>query len=308
MRKLSLFDPETHVFVVAPASPPHDPKSIEGIIEKLSSFGCSVTVAPQIYARHGYLAGEDSDRAFALQAALNDEQTDIIYCLRGGYGSVRLLPLLAPLSTLNVKPKVVVGFSDITTLHAAFYSNPSWIGLHGPDLASLVKADGGEAFRLDSLHKALDPHTSYSVTSTESIESKAPVRGELIGGNLSNLAALCGTPFAPSFAGRIVFLEEVQEAPYRIDRYLTQLLMASDIKEAAAIVVGCFSACNDPHAATAVTARPTWREVVEERLARVVPVLFGFPIGHVPFNATLPLGRLATLDLHKGELLVECAR
>jgi len=305
MRTLSLFDPDTRVCVVAPASPPHDPDTITSVIDRLRDLGCSVTVSPQVYQREGFLAGSDKERATALASALADDAIDIVYCLRGGYGSVRLLPLLDP-NSFGAKPKVVIGFSDITTLHTAFFSHPQWEGLHGPDLYSLLKDDGGEEFRLQGVSNALNRSVPFTVTSSD--RGSGIAKGALVGGNLSNLAALCGTPYGQSYRGRIVFLEEVQEAPYRIDRYLTQLLMGSDFGEAAGVVIGEFSGCHDPHAPTAVTPRPTWREVIEERLRPLgIPILFGVPFGHVPFNATLPVGRMAALDLDRGELRVEAA-
>lgn len=303
MRTLSLFDPETRVCVVAPASPPHDPNTITAVVDRLGEFGCSVTISSQAYRREGYLAGSDDERAAALAEALADDANDIIYCLRGGYGSVRLLSLLDP-NAFGERRKVVIGFSDITTLHTAFFSHPKWEGLHGPDLFSLLKEDGGEAFRLQGVSNALNRSVPFTLTSAE--RGRGVARGELIGGNLSNLAALCGTPFAQSYKGRIVFFEEVQEAPYRIDRYLTQLLMGTDLQDAAGIVIGQFSGCHDPHSPTAITPRPTWRQVVEERLQSFKsPILFGVPFGHVPFNATLPIGRLTTLNAEQGELRVE---
>ena len=299
------------VGIVAPASAPDDAEDVDNFAEALAKLGFKPKLAPNVRKRLGFLAGDDQARASDLMAMFGDHDVKAIICLRGGYGSARLLRML-DYRTIRKSAKIFVGFSDITSLHSAFLTHAKMVSFHGPTLnTSITDAKPGK-FSLDSLKKTLmepsapggicDEATHQAVT----ILQKGTVTGPLIGGNLSVLAATIGTPYQLPFKDAIFFFEDVDEKPYRFDNWLTQLLNAGLLQQVAGVAVGTNKDCVDPDAAKSKEFHQTVEDVLKDRLLPLgVPVVTGLPFGHVHNNATLPVGLQATLDGVNGDLIID---
>jgi muramoyltetrapeptide carboxypeptidase len=250
-----------------------------------------------------------------------DKSVRAILCVRGGYGSSRLL---APPSAIGRRkpfldfaairrhPKIFIGYSDITSLHCALLAQASLISFHGPMLNSdFLKANLPEFTRACFLRTLCSPAPPGSICQgytgdTVEVLRGGRCRGRLIGGNISLLCATLATPYQPSFRNRILFLEDVDEVPYRFDRMLTQLLNAGLLHQLNGIAFGINADCVDPKAAESTEYRQTLEDVLRERLLPLkIPVVTGLPFGHVAHNATLPIGAMATLDGDHGDLSVD---
>jgi muramoyltetrapeptide carboxypeptidase len=292
---------------------PADPKAIDQSVQFLEARGFKVKPGRHVRKRWGYLAGRDGERAADLMAAFADTEVRGIFCVRGGYGTARLLPLL-DFGVIRRNPKVFVGFSDITSLHCAFLKRCNLVTFHGPMVASYLIKPGYPGFSSGSLFRTImEAKPAGSIVkgykgNTVQVLRGGKAAGELVGGNLALLTALMGTPFEPSFRGKIVYLEEVDEKPYRVDRMLTQLLNAGVLQQAAGVAVGICQGCDDPKAKGAREYRQTLDDVLRDRLGGLkVPVVTGLPFGHSPHNATLPVGGRAILDANKGDLILTSA-
>jgi len=301
--------------IVAPASAPPDPTAIDRAVAVLETLGFRIKLAPKVRRRHGFLAGSDRDRAGDLMRMFTDRKVNAILCVRGGYGAARLLPLL-DYPTIQANAKIFVGYSDITSLHCAFLTQANLISFHGPMLNSDFAHAAMPTFTLQSFLRTLSlpSHQSQGTPiniaqgyrpKTVRILRRGIAHGQLIGGNLALLCSLIGTPWQPAFRGRILFLEDVGEPPYRFDRMLTHLLNCGLLQQVAGIAIGLNSDCEDPKAKRAKEYRQTLDDVLKERLLPLkIPIVTGLPFGHVPQNATLPVGVRATLDAQHGTLLL----
>jgi len=302
--------PGDTIALIAPASAPPDPKAVDHSVAALEEMGFKVKLGRNVRKRWGFLAGKDRERAGDLMRMFTDRKVRGIICLRGGYGTPRLLPLL-DYRAIRENPKVFIGFSDITALHCAFLKKSNLLSFHGPMAAShFIKKDYPQFWRNNLLKLVTEPIAAGSICrgytgKTSSILRRGTASGKLIGGNLSLLCTLLGTPYQPSFRKRILFFEDVDENPYRMDRLLTHLLNAGMLQQVAGIAVGVCENCADPKAKTAGEYRQSLEDVLKERLLSLnVPVVIGLPFGHVPHNATLPVGGRATLDAVKGDLIL----
>jgi muramoyltetrapeptide carboxypeptidase len=299
------------VGIIAPASAPPDPKNIDRSVSALKRLGFKPKLAPNVHKRWGFLAGNDRDRAGDLMRMFTDRKVKAIVCVRGGYGTARLLPML-DYRAIRANPKIFVGYSDITSLHCAFLVKSNLVSFHGPMLNSdFIKKDFPD-FTLQSFLKAImQPCPPGSIREGYKKKSVTVLRGgkasgRLIGGNITLLCAALGTPYQPSFRNSILFFEDLDEVPYRFDRMLTQLLNAGLLQQVAGIAIGINANCTDPKAKNAREYRQTLEDVFKERLLPLkVPIVAGLPFGHIPMNATLPIGVRATLDANKGDLIID---
>ncbi len=310
----SLIKPERLRFgdavgIVAPASAPTNAKSVDQYLTAFEKLGFKPRLAPNVRQRHGFLAGTDAERASDLMTMFCDREVKAIFCLRGGYGSARLLPLL-DYHHIKKHPKIFVGFSDITSLHCAFVNHAKLVCFHGPMLNAGLGDDVPCDFLVKSLLRTImEPAEAGSICenypdTTVSILQGGVASGQLVGGNLSVLCTTLGTPYQPRFKNKILFFEDIGEEPYRLDRMLTHLLNAGVLQQVAGVAVGINHDCGDSKADTAKEFRQSMMDVLADRLTPLkVPVVVGLPFGHVPMNATLPLGVGATLDGEKGDLV-----
>ena len=239
-----------------------------------------------LFDRQRYLAGSDERRLAELRAALADPGIRAVFCVRGGYGATRLLPQLAS-SAPEGAPKPLIGFSDITALHLWLQSHGR-ISIHGPVLTQLPHLPAPTCARLFDLLESTRPAAPLSGTATY-VEGVA--EGPLLGGNLSVFTRLLGTPYMPELDGAILLLEDQGERPYRLDRMWTHMRLAGVFARVRGIVLGTFTACEEPGANYASG------EVLRELAAGTgLPCAAGFPIGHGDVNEPLPLGVRVRLD------------
>lgn len=302
--------PGDAIAVVAPASAPPDPQAVDRAAATLEKFGFKPKLAANVRARHGFLAGSDGERVADLMAMFTDETVKGIICLRGGYGSARLLPAL-DFRLIRRHPKVFVGYSDITSLHSVLQTEAKLISFHAPMLNGGLAADDLPDFTRASFWRTVTEAApagsicaGYDKTAVSTLHCGV-AEGRLVGGNLSVLCASIGTPYQPSFKDRILFLEDVGEKPYRLDRMFTQLLNAGILAQVAGVAIGVNSDCEDSGNASPTEYRQTSADVISERLSSLnVPVVTGLPFGHVKLNATLPVGAKARLDGDNGDLII----
>ncbi len=301
--------PGDKIAIVAPASAPPDPNVIEKCAAAVEALGFRPALSRNVHKRRGFLAGSDRERASDLMRSFQDRSIKGILCVRGGYGTSRLIPLL-DYGIIKANPKVLVGYSDLTSLHCALLRYARLVSFHGPMLNSdLIKADMPEFTRKSLLRSLMQLEPSGSIRQgykgPVKILRKGRAEGVLVGGNLTLLCATLGTPYQPSLKSRLLFLEDLDEVPYRFDRMLTQLLNAGILQEVAGIAIGINENCNDPKAGTTSEYRQTLEDVLSERLRPLgVPVVMNLPFGHVSYNATLPIGVRAVLDANRGDLVI----
>lgn len=298
------------VGIVAPASAPPDPKAVDRAAAALERFGFKPKPAKHVRARLGFLAGADRERATDLMAMFADKKVKAILCLRGGYGTARILDRL-DYDVIRRNPKILSGYSDITSLHFALVKKANLISFHAPMWnGALADPNVPEFTRKSFFRTVMEAKPSGSILqgndeNTVSILRGGMAEGRLVGGNLSLICASLGTPFQPSFKGKILFFEDVSEKPYRLDRMLTQLLNAGIFSRVAGVAVGVNHDCVDPDAKPGGEYRQSSADVVKERLSPLrVPVVTGLPFGHVDLNATIPVGVMAQLDGKRGDLII----
>jgi muramoyltetrapeptide carboxypeptidase len=288
--------------LVSPSGPVTTPARIERGIRYLEGLGYHVRLGRHALKIHGFLAGTDKERLADLHGMFDDREVKAVICLRGGYGLTRLLPRL-DYELIARNPKIVVGFSDITALQLAIWRQCRLVTFHGPmvqaDFSGTIDAVTEESFwSLVTSPHAPGPLILPEANCVPLLAGKA--NGRLLGGNLSLITSLLGTPFQPSFRNALLFIEEVAEEPYRIDRMLTQLANAGVPAKVAGVLLGQFTHCK---AGTAGRPSFTTDEVLAEK-AKVwrVPMVSDLPFGHVSRKMTLPIGVQARLDTNQRQL------
>ncbi|MHB1460450.1 MAG: S66 peptidase family protein [Armatimonadota bacterium] len=286
------------VGVVAPASPVSSDEVVYRSLEWLHRQGFRTKPGPSCFQRTGYLAGSDRCRADDLNAMFADPIIDGIICLKGGYGTPRILDLL-DYETIAAHPKLFAGYSDITALLVAIYQRCHMVTFHGPMPASCMIPEL-DSFSHDSMLKAIsttDP-IGQLVNPEGGVEIRTLVggcaEGEMVGGNLSLIAAMMGTPYELDTRGKLLVLEEISEEEYRVDRMLTQLRLAGKLEQCAGIILGTWSGC---HTENGYAGNQTLAEVFNDIVRPVGrPTIIGFQVGHCTPKITLPFGVRTRLD------------
>jgi len=303
------------ISLISPSSPPIKADNIDRFRDHLERLGYQVQIGRYARRRHGFLAGSDSERAHDLNAALSSPTINAIFCIRGGYGLSRILPRI-DFKALERNPKIIVGCSDVTALLCATAIYAKVRTFHGP-MSSVLMEPECPSFTWDCLLRTMSgadsatgsmvagyPDKGSTILSIRKGRTTAP----LIGGNLAVLCSLIGTTYFPSLRDRILFFEDIGETPFRIDRYLTHLLSLGLLDSVAGFALGLFKDCayRPPKPGEPIEYRQDLKDVITERLKPLgKPILLGLPFGHLPCNATLPLGALATLDATRGDLIIE---
>ncbi len=287
--------PGSVIGIAAPAGP-FEPERLRQGVDVLRAMGFETLVPEGLLAARGYLAGTDAHRADILNRLFIDPGIDAVMCARGGYGSLRILSLL-DYAHLAANPKVLIGFSDITALLAAVSARCRLVVFHGPVVTTLADATDKT---VSGLLKAVASDRPVVVRPENALALRpGTASGPLIGGNLTTLCHLLGTPFAPRFRNRILFLEDRGEAPYRIDRMLVHMRSAGCFDGIKGLVLGSFEGCGPPAEILEIVA-DTFR-------GSRFPILAGVDAGHGEPNLTLPLGIRAELDAGSRTLAFECA-
>jgi muramoyltetrapeptide carboxypeptidase len=296
--------------IIAPASAPPDPNAVDRAAGALEKFGFKPKLGKNVRARLGFLAGSDRERAADVMQMFADKKVKAIICLRGGYGTSRILDRL-DYAVIRRNPKILSGYSDITSLHFALAKKVNLISIHAPMLNGELADPKVPNFTRNAFFRTvMEAIPAGSICAgykekTISILRGGVAEGRLIGGNLSMICASLGTPFIPSFKGKILFFEDISEKPYRLDRMLTQMVNAGIFSQVAGVAVGVNSQCDENNANKTGEYRQSAADVVKERLGALrVPVVTGLPFGHVDLNATIPVGTKARLDGNKGDLII----
>ena len=280
--------PGARVALLAPAGPLRDEADLERSIVNARSLGWDPVPGAHVLARHAYFAGDDSTRLADVNGALHDPAIDGIWCVRGGYGAMRLLPGLDH-EALVRRPKAVIGYSDITAVHAAIGLRAGLISFHGP-IARTELTPFSRASLERAVGRAL-PICGDAPGARTVIPGRAA--GRLAGGNLAILAALTGTSWMPNLDDTILVLEDIDEAVYRIDRMLVHLRLTGTLAGVRGIVFGAFTNCPET---SDDGSRPLADVISEFAHAVGVPCIADAPIGHIDDQWTLPLGAPAELD------------
>jgi muramoyltetrapeptide carboxypeptidase len=327
--------PGDTIGIAAPASPPDQPEIIDEAIDRFTTLGFKVKPGNYLRKRDGYLAGSDEERAADVNAFFADPEVRGIFALRGGYGSCRILPLL-DYAAIRANPKPLVGYSDITAMHLAILVKSGLVTFHGSNASSAFTPGNIAACRrmlmvsevagagpcagasLSGSRRppgdgtktpALGDRGLPSEGESEILFSRDEVhgallktvvpgraKGQLLGGNMTCLLRLIGTPYAPDFRGAILFLEDTGEKAYRVDGMFTHLRLAGILSQIGGLVLGQFD-----HADLAEQARIT--ECLQREAERIgVPCVSGAPIGHFPEQIIVPQGAPAELDAGEGKL------
>ena len=278
----------SRVALVAPAGILKDRAHVDRAAANTRLLGWEPLLGENVSSAHAYFAGTDEQRVHDLNAALRDDSVDGVWCVRGGYGAMRLLDDI-DWDALRRHPKPIIGFSDITAIHAAVYRECNLVSFHGPTARGELTP-----FSRDHLERALvDQRDSCGVADDGRVLRKGRASGRLAGGNLALVTALIGTPWSVDFDGAILVLEDIDEAAYRVDRMMRQLLLAGALHVCAGIVAGDFRM---PAGETTTDNRTVDDIIAEAAGIAGIPCFSGAPFGHVDDQWTIPLGAQAELN------------
>ncbi len=283
--------PGGSIALIAPSSP-FDPATYEKGRAILDGAGFRTVPGKNIFELKGYLAGSDVERAQDMTDAILDPAIDAIVCIRGGYGSGRILPWLN-FHSLKNNPKIIIGHSDVTFLHLAFCAKMGWITFHGPNLTGMAEMPERAQSVIDVLFGNSRFEWSFR---PEQVLRHGAAKGIILGGNLTCLAHLVGTPFLPDLTGALLLIEDCGEALYRLDRIINHLKLAGILQKLGAILLGDFENC-------AENAKIC--EMVMEHVKYFdFPVVNGLPFGHGRQNEVFPIGAPFLLDTHESVLRI----
>lgn len=286
--------------IVSPASF-EDLEGIKKSIKLLKNLGFNIKEGNHIQDKWGYLAGKDENRAQDLMNMFLDDNIDMILCARGGYGTMRILPLL-DFNLINQNPKIFAGFSDITTLLNTIALKCNMTTFHSPMCTSDLYDEITLKSFLDTL---MFGDKEYIIENPKNIPthhfSDLSVEGKLVGGNLCLICSTLGTPFELDTKDKILFIEDVGEEPYKIDRMLTQLTLSGKLQHCSGIILGQFTDCKLPHYDRSLTLE----EVIEDRILSLnKPTITNFQSGHSYPKLTLPIGAAVRMDCKNGVINV----
>lgn len=303
MIKPRALNPGDTIALIAPSSPTTK-ENVERAKNKLMEMGFKVKIGRSCYEAYGYLSGTDEIRANDINQMFSDSQVDGIICLRGGYGTPRILDLI-DYNIIRNNPKVFVGYSDITALHLAFTQISNLITFHGPMASSDIIGNFSE-FSRTSLLKAItntEPVGNiYNPQGEEIITMNGGIaEGSIIGGNLSLIVDTIGTPYEIDLKGKILFIEEIGEDPYKIDRMINQLRLTGKLKEAEGIILGDFKNCDSSKHSESLTLEQIFNDHIKP-IGK--PTISNLRAGHCEPMITLPFGVKARLDADKKELTI----
>jgi muramoyltetrapeptide carboxypeptidase len=280
---------------------------VDVVEESLAALGLKAKRGPNLLNRRGYFAGTDRERASDLGALFADPEVRAIHCVRGGWGSARLLPLL-DFAALARSPKILLGYSDVTALLLALHAKTGLATFHGP-----VGVSQWNPFNVGWIRRVLLDGEAVTFTNVKEVAPDAltqtdnrvqtitpgTARGRLLGGNLTVLTAIIGSGYLPEWEGCVLFLEDVDEAPYRVDRMLTQLRLAGILQKARAVVFGTCTRCDPGEGFGSLTIT----DVLHDHLAPLgVPAWRGAMIGHLDRQFTLPIGIEVEVDASAGTI------
>lgn len=279
--------------LVTPAAPIRDQALVTAGIRVLEEAGFRVKLPVEL-AQERYLAGSDQARAQQFIEMWDDPEVRAILAMRGGYGAMRLLPFL-DLQKFAANPKILAGFSDITILLNEIQRRTGLITYHTPVLTTLARSD--ETSQRSFLAMLTGPVETIIPPDLQ-ILTGGTAEGHLIGGNLASLSHLLGTPYEPIWQDTILFIEDIGEAPYQIDRMLTQLQVSGRLSRLSGLIMGSFS---DDDEQEKEWSQQIWARALELTGGRI-PLWANFPVGHGARNMTMPIGMVAVMAADTGQL------
>jgi len=295
------------VGLVCPAAPAYSRETVQITIESLAAMGLKTKLSPHFYDRYGYLGGTDANRAADVNAMFADPDVQLVMAMHGGWGCARILPLLN-YDVIRQNPKLLIGYSDITALLLGVYAKTGLVTMHGPEGAATWNSFTTERFRrllMEGEALTYENPTDKGNTLAQTDDRiftirSGTARGQLAGGNLTVLSHLIGSPYLPDWRGKILFIEDVHEAIYSVDRMLTHLKLAGILGQVAGVV---FGKCTKCHPSSDSYGSLTLEDVLTEHLGPLnVPVYAGAMIGHIADKFTIPIGINAEIDAHKGTI------
>jgi len=287
------------VAVVAPSSP-FDRQLFNAGVTELKLNKIKPVISRDIFKSFDFFAGNDSERASLLTESFKNDNIEAVWTARGGYGSIRLLEILEQnINEITSNPKLFIGFSDVTAIHSWFVEKCGFVTVHGPNITTLTRCD---KYSRNQIFNILQGKESAFEIFGKQIKSINPgtAKGVVKGGNLSTIISLIGTPFEPDYTDSILFLEEVGEVPYRVDRMLTQMRLAGKFSGIKGLILGDFSYKEFRPPAT---KQIDVRKIVEAAgIDKSIPVMSNFPAGHGPQNMAFLLGAIGEIDTFKCRL------
>jgi muramoyltetrapeptide carboxypeptidase len=290
--------------IVSPASSPDDFTRIEQGVKYLESLGYRVKLGKHIFKRYGYLSSTDDERADDLNEMFADEKVKAIICVRGGYGTPRLLDKV-DYNLIKKKPKIFVGYSDITALQLAIFKKTGLVTFSGPMLAVDIYSNF-DSFAEDFFWRILTSREKkIEIKNPNGVElntlKSGKATGTLLGGNLSLIASIMGTKYQPSFNGSVLVIEDIGEEPYRIDRYLSQLKNSGVLYKINACILGQFTDCAPKELEKSLTLE----QIFNDYLGNLkIPVISNLSYGHIPQKLTLPLGARVRVDAKRQKITI----
>ena len=297
-------NPGDTVGLVSPSKATDEALDLQIAQEVMQALGFKVKTGKHLASRRGHLAGTDAERAADLNTMFADQEVKAIICLRGGSGAARLLPLL-DYDLIRRNPKVLLGYSDITALHNAIHAQTGLVTFHGPNGTGSWNAFNADQFRrvffsreLMQYQNVIDAKGELAQRQNRTVTlSGGKVQGELIGGNLTVLTALAGSPYLPAFDGKILFLEDVEEAPYRIDRMLSTLKLMGALDRISGFIFGECTDCKPGGGFGWLTMD----QIFEDHIKPLkIPAYRGAMIGHIRQQFIVPVGGKVEMDADAG--------
>ena len=292
------------VALVSPSKATDEPLDLQIAQEVMQALGFKVKTGKHLAARRGHLAGTDAERASDINAMFADKEVKAIICLRGGSGAARVLPLL-DYDLIRKNPKILLGYSDITALHNAIHAQTGLVTFHGPNGTGSWNSFNADQFRRLFLQRELMQYQNVLDSGDELVPranrtvtiTGGKVQGELIGGNMTVLTALAGSPYLPDFTGKILFLEDVEEAPYRIDRMFSTLKLMGALDKIAGFIFGGCTDCRPGGGYGWLTMDQIFNDHIKPLN---IPAYRGAMIGHIKQQFIVPVGGKIELDADAG--------
>lgn len=292
------------VALVSPSSATDDPMNLQFAVEAMQALGFKVKTGEHYASRYGHLAGADAGRAGDINAMFADREVKAVICVRGGSGAARLLPLL-DYETIRRNPKVLLGYSDVTALLNAVYARTGLVGFHGTMGSGSWNRFNVDQFRRVFFDRELMQYRNTVDAGDELVQRKnrtsaitgGKAQGELVGGNLTVLTALAGSSYLPDFAGKILFLEDVEEAPYRIDRMFSTLKLMGALDKVAGLIFGQCTDCTPGNGYGSLTLN----QILDDYIKPLgIPAYQGAMIGHIREQFVVPVGGRVEMDADAG--------
>lgn len=285
MKKLKCISNSSTFGIIAPASS-NDKETIDKNIDNFKKLGYKIKISDSIYKSYGYLAGNDKERALSLNEMFKDKDVDAIICYRGGYGSIRMAPYL-DLKSIKANPKPFIGYSDITLLLNYINKKCNLVTFHGPMINSNFNNNLTKDYFINILENNNFPITYdlNKLIENNIVYNKKNFSGKIVGGNLSLIVSTLSTPYEINFKNNILFIEEINESPYVVDRMFSQLISCGKLKNVCGIIIGQFTNCKVEENSFDINY------IIKEKLEKLkIPIIIGFPAGHDYPNITFPIG------------------